>query len=200
MRLRTRSRALVAGVVAALAFAVAGPVQPASAAPTPISLSGTATSHLGWLINADVQFPATFDGGVDLATSEIEGTIDAEPGTVTFNALGLLPASTGIRLEFTEPITGTVDLQTLQVEVEATFEVHLTSFKLFGLEGLDPALDCRAETPITTTLTGPFNATTGIVLDGTYAIPQFVDCGLWGSWISLFASVAGQTIHVELAP
>jgi hypothetical protein len=200
MRLRTRSRALVAGAVAALAFAVAGPVQPASAAPTPITLSGTATSHLGWLINADVSFPATFDGTADLATTDIEGTIDAEPGTVTFNALGLLPASTGIDLRFTEPVTGTVDLQTLEVEVTTTFEVHLTSFKLFGLEGLDPALDCRAETPITTTLTGPFSATTGIVLDGTYTIPKFVDCGFWNDWITLFASAAGQTIHVELAP
>jgi hypothetical protein len=198
MRLRTRSRALVAGVVAALAFAVAGPVQPASAAPTPISLSGTATSHLGWLINADVTFPATFDGSVDLATSQIEGEIEAEPGTVTFNALGLLPASTGIDLEFTEPVTGTVDLQTLEVEVTTTFEVHLNSFKLFGVEGLDPALDCRAETPITTTLTGPFDPAAGITLDGTYTIPKFVDCGFWNDWITLFASVAGQTIHVEL--
>ena len=200
MRLRRRSRALVAGVVAAAAFAVAGPVQPASAAPAPISLSGTATSHLGWLINADTQFDATFDGTVDLATSAITGEMTMGQGTLKFNALGLLPAESVVQLEFTEPVTGTVDLQTLQVEVEATFEVHMTSFKLFGVEGLDPALDCMAETPITATLTGPFNATTGIVLDGTYTIPKFVNCGFWNDWITLFASASGHTIHAELAP
>jgi hypothetical protein len=201
MRLRRRTRALVAVTVAAAAFAMAGPVQPASAAPAPISLSGTATSHLGWLINADVEFPATFDGTVDLATQAIEGEMTTGGGTLSFNALGLLPATTGVQLEFTEPVTGTVDLSTLAVEVSTTFEVHLTSFKLFGLEGLtDPSLDCRAEAPVTTTLTGTFNATTGIALDGTYAIGKFVDCGFWTDWITLFTSASGHTIHAELAP
>ena len=110
MRLRRRTRALVGGALAAVAFAVAGPVQPAAAAPTPITLSGDATSHLGWLINADVNFPATFDGSVDLATSAIEGEMTMGEGTISFNALGLLPATTTVQLDFTEPVTGTIDL------------------------------------------------------------------------------------------
>lgn len=199
MRLRRRTRALVGGALAAVAFAVAGPVQPAAAAPTPITLSGDATSHLGWLINADVNFPATFDGSVDLATSAIEGEMTMGEGTISFNALGLLPATTTVQLDFTEPVTGTIDLATLQVTVEATFEIHLTSFKLFGLEGLDPTLDCRAAEPITATLTGPFDPAGGITLDGTYGIGAFVDCGFWNDWITLFTSAEGHTIHAELS-
>ena len=198
MRLRRRTRALVGSALAAVAFAVAGPVQPASAAPSPISLSGDATSHLGWLINADVQFPATFDGSVDLATSAIEGEMTMGEGTVTFNALGL-PARHHDRAARVHRAgdrhdrpghasgPGRGDLRDPPHLVQAVRD-----------RGPRPRARLPGRAPVTATLTGPFDPTTGITLDGTYGIGNFVDCGFWNDWITLFTSAEGHTIHAEL--
>jgi len=199
MRLRTRVRALVGAGLAAAVVAAVAPAEPAGAQALPVDLTGSATSHIAALINADVEFRASFSGQANLATGEITGDIQSEPGTLTFNALGILPATNTLDVRF-EPLTGTVDVATLAVTVQATFDVEITSFKLFGFEGLDPAHDCVTTTPITTTLTGTLDPTTGITLSGTYAIPAFAGCGAWEPWINLFASGPGNTIEATLAP
>ena len=198
MTLRTRLRALLGVGVVALVAAVAAPAQPASAAPLPINMSGDVDSHLAALINADITFPATFVGDADLSTGAVQGTFDTEPGTLRFSALGLLPVETGVDLHFTEPVTGTVDVATLEVDVTATFEIELTSFSLLGIPMLDPNLTCRTVAPITAELSGTLDPATGIVMTGSYTIPAFQDCGFMNDWITMFTSGPGHTIETTL--
>jgi hypothetical protein len=200
MRFRSRARALAGAGIAALLIAVGGPAQPASAAPSPINLTGTTKSHLAALIQSDISFESTFDGNVDLATKAISGDFSTGPGTLKFNALGLLPVETGVQLHFTEPVTGTVDLATLKVDVEATFEIELTSFTLLGIPFLDPAQTCETVSEVTAPLTGTFSPTTGIVLTGTYTIPAFQNCGFLNDWITLFTAGPNHTIESTLTP
>lgn len=200
MRFRSRARAFVGAGLAAVLFAIAGPAQPASAAPLPISLTGTTKSHLAALIQSDITFDATFDGSVDPASGALTGTYDTEPGTLRFNALGLLPVETGVDLHFTEPVTGSVNLSTLKVDAKATFEIELTSFTLLGIPFLDPTKTCQAVSPISADLSGTFSPTAGIVMTGTYTIPAFKDCGFLNDWITLFTSGPNHTIEATLAP
>jgi hypothetical protein len=198
MSIGKRVRATLAGAVAVLVIGVAGMAQPASAADLPINLAGEVDSHLAALINSDVTFPATFNGGADLTAGTISGTFATEPGTLTFNALGLLPATAVTDLHFTGPVTGTVDLATLEVNVTATFTIELTSFSLLGIPVLDPALTCGTVSPITAELSGVFDPATGIVMEGTYTIPPFQNCGGFNDLITLFTSGPGHTIEATL--
>jgi hypothetical protein len=200
MSIGQRARTGLVAVAAVLVIGVLGAAQPASAAGLPINLQGPVKSHIGGLVNSDVSFASTFNGEADVAAGTLTGTFAAEPGTLAFNALFLLPVKAGTELHFTGPVTGTIDLATLQVEVTTTFEIELTSFSLAGIPLLDPALTCKTATPITAELSGTFDPATGIVMSGTYAIPAFKDCGgLNDLLLSLFTSGPNNTIEATLA-
>jgi hypothetical protein len=185
-------------VVAAVLFTVGVTAQPASTAELPINLAGDVDSHLAGLINSDVTFAAEFNGAADVTAGTISGTFDTEPGTLTFNALGILPVTSETDLHFTGPVTGTVDLATLQVDVTATFTIELTSFNILGIPFLDPALTCETVSPITAELSGQYDPSTGIVMSGTYTIPAFQNCGGFNDFITLFTSGSGHTIEATL--
>jgi hypothetical protein len=200
MNIGTRARSALVAMVAVLAVGVIGAAQPASAAGLPINLRGQVDSHIGGLVNSDVTFASTFNGEADVEAGTLTGTFAAEPGVLAFNAFGLLPVKAGTELRFTEPVSGTIDLATLQVQVTSTFEIELTSFSLAGLPLLDPALTCRTATPITAELSGTFDPATGIVLEGDYAIPAFTGCGgLNDLLLSLFTSGPDNSIEATLA-
>jgi hypothetical protein len=197
MRLGKRARALLGACAAALAVGVVG-AQPASATPLP-PMSGPVESHLAALINSDITFDGTFQGDVDLATSRVTGTFATSPGELSFSALGIIPVTTGVELEFTEPVTGTVDLTDLTVDVTATFNIRLTSMTFFGIPVLDAAQTCQTVSTVSTNLTGTFDPATGIVMTGEYAIPNFEGCGFFQDWINLFTVGSGNTINTNLA-
>jgi hypothetical protein len=198
MHIGKRVCAALAAAVAVVLISVAGTAQPASAVELPINLAGEVDSHLAALVNSDITFGATFNGAADVTAGTISGTFATEPGTLTFNALGILPVTSETELHFTGPVTGTVDLATLQVEVSATFTIELTSFNIFGIPFLDPALTCETVAPITATLSGTFDPATGIVMNGTYAIPAFQNCGGFNDFITLFTSGPNHTIEATL--
>lgn len=198
MRAPTRVRALLASMVAALVIGALG-AQPASAVALPINLEGEVDSHIGALVNSDVSFPATFSGEADVTAGTITGTFDTEPGRLAFNALGILPVTADTDLHFTGPVTGTIDLATLEVNVSSTFEIELTSFNLLGLNLLDPALDCKTVSPVTAELSGTFDPATGITLTGDYTIPAFQNCGgINDLLINLFTPGPNNTIEATL--
>jgi len=198
MSIGTRVRTGLAAGMAVLVLGLAATAQPASAAELPINLEGTVDSHLAALINSDISFAATFDGAADVTAGTISGTFDTEPGQLQFNALGILPVTSETDLHFTGPVTGTVDLATLQVNVTATFTIELTTFYLLGLSFLDPALTCETVSPITAELTGTYDPATGIVMSGDYTIPAFQNCGGFNDFITLFTSGSGHTIEATL--
>jgi len=199
MNIGKRVRVALAATVGVLVVATALTAQPASAADLPINLSGQVKSHIDAAVDSDVVFAATFNGGADVAAGTISGDFAAEPSTLEFKALGLIPVKAGTKLNFTQPVSGTVDLATLRVDVTATFNIELTSFKAVGLPLLDPFRTCRTTTPISANLTGTFDPVAGIVLTGTYTIPAFKDCGLATPFITLFTSGPGNTIDATLA-
>ena len=52
--------------------------------------------------------------------------------------------------------------------------------------------------PITAQLSGNYDPATGIVMNGTYAIPAFQNCGGFNDFITLFTSGPGHTIEATL--
>ena len=201
MRFTRRARALMAATVATVGLGLVGPAQSASAAPLPINLEGETSSHLAGLINSDITFSSTFEGGVDVAAGTFEGTFATGPGVITFNALGIIPVETEVQLHFTEPVTGTVELPSLAVDVTATLRIELTAFSLFGVPMLDPAQTCESVSTTTANLQGTFNAQTGIVLtEDDYTIPAFQNCGFLNDWVTMFTSGSGHSIEATLAP
>jgi hypothetical protein len=198
MSIGKRMRTALAAGLAVLVIGVGGTAQPASAVELPINLAGEVDSHLAALVNSDITFPATFNGAADVTAGTIAGTFDTEPGTLSFNALGILPATAETDLHFTGPVTGTVDLATFEVEVSATFTIELKSFNLLGIPFLDPALTCETVSPTTAELSGTYDPATGIVLNGDYTIPAFQNCGGFNDLITLFTSGSGHTIEATL--
>jgi hypothetical protein len=191
-------RAFLAVGVALLVVGVAGPGSPADAATLPINLTGHADSHIAGLVQSDISFPSTFSGAVDVTASTLSGTLTTQQATLSFNALGLLPVTSTVKLRFNGPVTGTVDLATLAVDVTANFTIELTSFTLLGIPTLDPTLTCETATATSARLTGTFDPATGIVMDGTYSIPAFHNCGGFNDFITLFTSGSGNTIKATL--
>src|SRR5690606_5921965 len=108
----------------------------------------------------------------------LSGDIELPAGQLTFNAFGLLPVVTEIKVVPEGPATGTIDLTDLSVTADLTFDIVLTRFDLLGIGVLDPNAECRTIDPITTNLTGQLDPSLGAAtLSGDYAIGNFAGCG-----------------------
>jgi hypothetical protein len=201
MRVKRLARLAAAGALAATMLGLVAPAAPASAAPLPIDWTANVKSQVGGLVGQTAQFgEGSFVGSLEASTGELTGEFELPPATIEFNALGLIPVKTTFEVRPTGPVTGTVDLNTLQVTATETFNIVFTDFTLFGIPGLDPALTCMTSTPITVSLSGNVDIATGATLSGTWAFPAMKDCGFWNDFITLFVSSPNNTIEGTFAP
>jgi hypothetical protein len=205
MRKRVLTRAVVALCAAAVSVGVAG-VQASSAAPAaafPIdNWNANVTTHVGALVNTDVQLDAgKFTGSLDTDTSRLTGSLALPPATFTYNALGLIGTTVTFNVDQTAGVAGTVDLAAGTVNVTDTFNVRLSSVKLFGIEVLDANTTCKTTTESVATLSGTLNlsATPATVhLSGNYPISGLDGCGFLGAFISFFTAGATNSLDVTI--
>jgi hypothetical protein len=199
------TRAVVALCAAAFSAGVAG-VQPSSAAPAaafPITnWNANVKTHVGALVNTDVQIPAGhFTGNLDTDTSKLTGTMDLPAATFTYNALGFIPTTVTFHVDQTGGVDGTVNLQTGAVSVTDKFNVRLSSVKLFGIEVLDANTTCKTTTESTATLTGTINLSATpatVTLSGNYPIASLDGCGFLGGFVSAFTAGPTNSLDVTI--
>ena len=201
MRLGRTARVVTATALAAVALGVAGAAPPASAAPITLDWTADVDSNVGGLINKTLEFPqGSFDGEVDLSTGAMSGDIELPAATLNFNAFGLIPVQTDIQVVPEGPVTGTVDIATMQITANLTFDIVIPRFRLIGVGVLNPNAECRTVEPVQATLTGTLDSSLGAAsLTGSYAIGNFEGCGFFGSFINLFTVNPNNTLTANLA-
>src|SRR5690606_34980798 len=96
---------------------------PASAEPTiPIDWNVDATAHIASLGIDNTMTGGRFTGSVDLGDSTITGDLTLPASETTLEVLGVGLADVGIQVAPTGPVTGSVDLSTLTVELTSSFD------------------------------------------------------------------------------
>lgn len=135
-----------------------------------------------------------------MGTGELDANLDLPPTTFDFTAFGILPMTITYEVQEVDPgVTGTVDLESMTMDVEANFNVVLTSVSMGGFfELLDPETTCQSVTPSVAPLSGTLDMTDGIVaeLEGSYEIATLEGCGSLGGIISGFTAGPGNTLDV----
>lgn len=199
---RTRALAVVAALAAALGTSVAL-APPASAEPiVPIDQSIDAVAHVAAL-DQDIEVEGgSFTGTVDLGTGAIAGDISLPPASTFINLAGLIPAA---RATFAmTPVgqtTGTIDLDAGTASITSTFDIYVPEIDPLGVGLVNlSAPTCKTVTPISVTMSGPFNLTGPSTFSGTFTIPQFEGCGLSTAALNLLAPGPGNTFTATATP
>jgi hypothetical protein len=205
MIIRSPLRRVVA-VAAILTAALAGSVAlapPASADPiVPVEQRIDAVATVARL-GQDIEVEGgSFTGTVDLGTGAITGDIVLPPATTFVKLAGLLPAARAtFEMRPVGPATGTLDLAGGTASITSTFNIHVPRIDPLGigLVNLSTAR-CRTVTPITVTMSGPFNLSGPSTFSGDFTIPQFQDCGLSTAALNLLAPGPGNTFTATATP
>jgi hypothetical protein len=194
----TRTAAAVGATAALVGVTMA---QPASAQSLELDMTADVTTHVAGMVDTTVEIPTgSLTGSVDLGTGELDTSLDLPAATFSYNAVGFLPMTITFEVQEVEPgVTGTVDLDTMTMEVESNFDVVLTSVSAFGFfELLDPDETCKTTTPSNAPMSGTLELAEGITaeLEGEYEIAPLEGCGFMGGIISGFTAGPGNTLEV----
>lgn len=197
-----RTRLTVLTSVVALALAAASfSAAPSGAAGIPIHWQVNASTHIKSL-NMDVQIPAgTFDGEVDLATSSLTGNLNLPPASQTIKLFGMPIATTTFAMSQNGPITGHIDLATMTVTVNSSFNFAITKATTPFLPGLNlVGKSCRGTQPINVSMSGPVNLTGASSFSAEYTLPKLTGCGLATPLLNLIVPGGGNTFSATFAP
>jgi hypothetical protein len=213
-----RTRRTVAGIVAVLA--TLAPVtllaSPASAFPAgdPIykfKYSIVATTFIKKAGLGLTTKPGIFQGGIDLSTGALKGSISLPPVTFTQSedGVGLVTATSAIMS--TKPVTGHVNIGTLKVTSTSTFNIHITS-----MYPATPSLPlpvpvpipkenlvgsgCMTAAPISVTMSGTASFDKPSTFTGTFSIPDFADCQEMTDVINQEIPGPGNTFSATATP
>ncbi|MFO7280715.1 MAG: hypothetical protein C0P77_009965 [Thermoanaerobacterales bacterium] len=204
MRIRRR----IARALAAVGLATAGiagsvvTASPASAEPTiPIDWNVDATAHIASLGIDNTMTGGRFTGSVDLGDSTITGDLTLPASETTLEVLGVGLADVGIQVAPTGPVTGSVDLSTLTVELTSSFDIKITHLNPFGVDWINlVGRKCQTREPVTLTMSGPIDLVGGSTFSGEFTIPKFKDCGLLTLPLNLLLPGGGNTFTATASP
>jgi hypothetical protein len=205
MIIRSPLRRVVA-VVAILTAALAGSVAlapPASADPiVPIQQRIDAVAHVARL-DQDIEVEGgSFTGSVDLGTGAITGDIVLPPATTFISLAGLIPAARAtFEMRPAAPATGHLDLAAGTASITSTFNIYVPRIDPLGIGLVNLSSSrCKTVTPITVTMSGPFNLSGPSTFSGDFTIPQFQNCGLSTAALNLLAPGPGNTFTATATP
>lgn len=189
---------LSALLIAAAAFTAA----PASAGTTiPINWNVNATTHIKSL-NMDVTIPqGTFNGEFDVASGGLTGNLALPPASKSIDLFGMPIANTTFAMSQNGPITGHVDLATMTVSVNTSFNFAITKASLSFLPWLNMVgPSCRGKSPINVTMSGPVNLAGNSTFTADYALPKLTGCGLLTPILNLIIPGSGNTFTATFGP
>lgn len=198
-----RTRLTIIGSLVALTLAAATfTAAPSGAATTiPIHWKVNASTHIKSL-NMDVTIPeGTFDGEVDLATGNLTGSLNLPPASKTIKLFGLPIATTTFAMSQNGPITGHVDLATMTVTVNSSFNFAIKSATLPWLPWWNiVGNSCRGTQPIDVSMSGPVNLAGASSFTATYALPKLTGCGFATPLMNLIIPGGGNTFSATFGP
>lgn len=200
-----RTLTALAITVAAAAAGIAVGVSPASASTTinaayPVSgstyINGThSTVDLG---------PGTVNANITLPAETISGSVSLPPATGSFNVIGFVPVTATVNFIPVGQTTGSISGVVTQgvVSAKSEFILQLTSLVVAGVP-VPPGPVCATIVPATISLSSgtDINAVLGGTLTGTYTIPDFANCGLFGVETPIINALIpgpGNTISLTL--
>lgn len=193
---------LLAAVFALVAAVATFTAAPSGAATTiPIHWQVDASTHIKSL-NMDVTIPTgTFDGEVDLATGALTGHLNLPPASKKIKLFGAPLASTTFAMTENGPITGHVDLATMTVTVNTSFDFAITQASLSFLPWLNlVGRSCRGTSPIDVSMTGPVSLTGPSSFAAEYTLPELTGCGLATPLLNAIVPGGGNTFTASFAP
>lgn len=193
---------LVASIVALVIAAATFTAAPSGAATTiPIHWKVDASTHIESL-NMDVQIPeGTFDGEVDLATGALTGNLNLPPASKTIRLFGLPIATTTFAMSQNGPITGHVDLATMTVTVDSSFDFAIKSATASFLPWLNlVGNSCRGVQPINVSMSGPVDLTGSQTFSADYTLPKLKNCGLATPLLNAIIPGGGNTFTATFSP
>jgi hypothetical protein len=197
-----RALAAAAALTAALAALVALG-EPASAEPiVPVQQRIDAVAHVARLGQDIEVVGGSFTGSVDLGTGAITGDIVLPPATTFVSLAGLLPAARAtFEMRPVGPATGHLDLAGGTASITSTFDIYVPRIDPLGLGLANLSTpNCKTTTPITVTMSGPFNLTGPSTFSGDFTIPRFQRCGLSTTALNLLAPGPGNTFTATATP
>ena len=197
-----RSLRLLCVPVVAATLALASASSASAANPTfPFDWKVDASTHLKKL-NQTVKVPTgSFVGSVNLATGQLTGHITLPPASTTVSLAGIGLARATFQISEVQPVSGHVDLATLQATATSVFDIKVVK--------ASPALlpfvnlvgnSCKTATPVTVTMTGLASLTAASTFTGTYTIPKLAHCGLATTALNLVVPGPGNTFTAVAAP
>ncbi|HEY8526027.1 MAG TPA: hypothetical protein VIL48_13745 [Acidimicrobiales bacterium] len=200
---RRRTLAAAATLIAAALATLVARGEPASAEPTvPIEQRIDAVAHVARL-GQDIEVRGgSFRGTVDLGTGAVVGDLSLPPASTFVNLVGLVPAARAtFVMEPIGPAAGHVDLAGGTFSVTSTFDIHVPEIDPLGLGLANLSTPtCKTSTPITVTMSGPFNLDGASTFTGTFTIPPFQGCGLATTALNLLAPGPGNTFTATATP
>lgn len=171
----------------------------AEAATLPLDYEVTATTYIKKMDLEDTIEGGTFVGEVDLETGELVADLSLPPSETTVDLIGLPLATAGFATEPTGPVTGTVDLATMQAETTAEFHIRITHLRPLGLSLLNlVGHTCRTSTPITIQSTVQIDLENPMQLEAEFEIPEFENCGLATPVLNQMIPGPGNTFSATL--
>ena len=194
-------RLLAVPLLATAVFVAAA--SPAGAAdPTfPFDWKVDASTHLAKL-HQDVTVPTgSFVGSVNLATGALTGHITLPPATSTVRLAGIGLARATFQISEVRPVTGHIDLATLQATATSVFDIKVVKASPALLPFLNlVGNSCKTSTPVAVTMSGAASLTAASTFTGTYTIPKLEHCGLATAALNLVVPGPGNTFTAVAAP
>ncbi|WP_158880825.1 hypothetical protein [Amycolatopsis anabasis] len=206
---RSRTRLAVLGAILGLTGGLLGAVPAASATaddPLPkINLDvkgGTATIKK---LDASVKVGAGKIAGQitkvdpEAGVAEFTAQINLPPAEGKFNIFGVIPTTATVSFSQVAPAKGT--LKDGKITARAEVSIQLKDVKAVGFP-LFVGDNCRTKTPASITLVSApdYDIFVGGDISGTFAIPEFTDCGLSTVMLNLLIPGPDNGITLTLGP
>ena len=170
--------------------------------------------------------PGIFQGGIDLSSGQLKGSIILPPATFTYQVEGLLPVTATAAIVQVKPVTGHVNIANFKVTATATFNIHiLTAYVSTPTLPTLPTLpvipvtlpsiplppvtippvnvvgnSCGTATPISVTMSGIAHLGAASKFTGTFTIPDFANCGPATSVLNQLIPGPGNSFSAVATP
>jgi hypothetical protein len=198
----TKSRLAAAATAAVLSGGGALALYPGMASAATLVHAKYKVSGSTYLKNPDFTLalgPGTLAATLNLGTGKLTANLSLPDATGSFKQFGIIPVTATSQFINDGPTTGTVNLKTGAVKTKSKITLRIVSLTVAGV-GIPVGSSCETSTATVVALASQpkFNILDGGKVAGTYAIPDFSNCGLATALINLTLPGSGNTITLKL--
>jgi hypothetical protein len=200
-KLRSGRRALLAfaGVLTMLTVALLGAL-PASAATISVTYPVTGSTAIKKNGSTLPLGPGTLKSTIvtNATGADLTGTLDLPPSKSSFTVAGFIPVQATVTVIPAGPVSGTLSQGV--VTAHSDVYIQLSDIWLAGIFYTPVGDECRTKTPVSMDLRseGGFTVFNGGTVAGTYTIPDFANCTIFGPLLSSQVSGPDNTISLQL--